>query len=117
MKRNHQLKFLLLDFASKRIYWTAGHMVRSASFDGSDWKETQGPWSYRYSSYLVTSIAVYGEYIYSSTDWRDPNDVFRIKENGTYHKDQARVQYIISDMQIYHGSSKFMNICNINQIN
>lgn len=116
MKWNRQLKFLLLDFAGKRIFWTSGYMIRSASFDGSDWKETQKPWSYMYSSYLVTSIAVCGEYLYSSTDWRDPNEAFGIKENDMYHDDKATVEYIIRDMQIYHGNSKSINICYVHLI-
>lgn len=87
-------------------------MIRSASFAGKDLKEIQGPWSYKYSSYLVTSIAVYGDYLYSSTDKEYTNNVlaYELKENGIYHRRKARVHYSIKDMQIYHGSSKCIYI-------
>ncbi|CAC5386360.1 unnamed protein product [Mytilus coruscus] len=99
---------ILLDFEVNRIYWTAQHLIRSATFDGSNLKEVQsyGYTLYQRSYYNLFGIAVQGDYLYFTENWNN-RYVKKVEKTGTSYGYVAYVHNTIIDLKMYHGSRTF----------
>lgn len=96
----------LTDLLVRRIFWTVGNTVRSATFEGNDFQEFQG---FRIRGYLssLVDMDVHGDYLYYIDNYW-----YMRKVNRTGHfeiPDKPEAAHVYSSMlgiKTYNGKGK-----------
>lgn len=96
------------DLMVRRIFWTVGNTIRSATFEGNDFKEFQG-YSHQYYWSSLVDMDVHGEYLY----YVDNTYSEMRKVNRTGHfPDTYRAAHVYSSIlgiKTYDGKGKRKN--------
>ncbi|XP_076111119.1 von Willebrand factor D and EGF domain-containing protein-like isoform X1 [Mytilus galloprovincialis] len=95
---------ITLDILDRRIYWTIGNTIKSATFDGTGIKEVQRI-SHESSYYSINGIAVYNDYLYYSDNWSNYRYVYRVNKYGGTRQSIARLGSSVRDIKIFHGDT------------
>lgn len=101
----YKINDLFIDILDRRIYWTIGNTIKSATFDGTGIKEVQRI-SHESSYYSINGIAVYNDYLYYSDNWSNYRYVYRVNKYGGTRQSIARLGSSVRDIKIFHGDSK-----------
>ncbi|XP_063442414.1 uncharacterized protein LOC134722722 [Mytilus trossulus] len=91
---------IVLDFRSRRIFWTVGNTVRSATFEGMEFNEFQAYGS-QYSWSRVIGIDVHADDLYYTNTIR--YDMYKVNKSGENSVRAARVYNHMREIRTYDG--------------
>lgn len=91
---------MFIDFWSRRIFWTVGNTVRSATFEGMELIEFHGR-AQHHSWSKVIDIDVYGDHLYYSDNINQ--EIQKVNKSGDNRARAAHVYYYVRAIRTYNG--------------